>query len=42
MHCRLYFRSNTFPDFRLLLKQDERTKHEEHDLGEKTSPDSVQ
>jgi hypothetical protein len=27
-----YFRSNTFLDFRLLLKQGERTKHEEHDL----------
>jgi hypothetical protein len=32
MRCRLYFRSNTFLDFQLLLKQGERTKHEEHDL----------
>jgi hypothetical protein len=32
MRCRLYFRSKTFLDFRFLLKQGERTKHEEHDL----------
>ena len=36
MRCRLYFRSNTFLDFQLLLKQGERTKHEEHDLVRRT------
>ena len=33
MRCHLYFRTSTFLDFRLLLKQGERTKHEEHDLA---------
>jgi len=32
MRCRLYCKSNTLLDFPLLLKQGERTKHEEHDL----------
>jgi len=32
MRRRLYLRTSTFLDFRLLLKQGERTKHEEHDL----------
>jgi hypothetical protein len=33
MRCRLYFIASAFLDFRLLLKQGERIKHEEHDLA---------